>query len=97
VGLGGASQREQEVALDPVVVVLGLRVDHAEHCVGVGAAVHVGQAPVVAGDGDRARVAFAAFTVGIGVGVGSGVGALLRRGGDHRHCTGNECGQRQQA
>ena len=51
-GLGEAAEGGQVVGLDPVEVVLGLGIGHAEHSVGVGAAVDVGDAPVVARDGD---------------------------------------------
>jgi hypothetical protein len=40
------------VHLDPVEVVLRLRVDHAEHGVGVGSPPNVGDPPLVARDGD---------------------------------------------
>ena len=48
--------RVEVVGLDAVEVVLGLRVDHAEHRVGVGLAVDVRDAPVVADDGDALRL-----------------------------------------
>ena len=48
--------RVDVVRLDAVEVVLGLRVDHAEHRVGVGLAVDVRDAPVVADDGDVLRL-----------------------------------------
>src|SRR3546814_11775099 len=49
-GLGHPPQRQQIIVLDPVEVVLGLRVDHAEHGIGITGTVHMGNAPVVAGD-----------------------------------------------
>ena len=51
-GLGGAAQRGEIVGLDAREVVLGLGVDHPEHRVGVGLALDVGDAPIVAGDRD---------------------------------------------
>ncbi len=51
--LGGAAQRGQVVGLHPVEVVLGLGIDHPEHGLCVGLAVHMGDAPVVADDGHR--------------------------------------------
>ena len=44
--------RVQVVGLDPIEVVLGLRVDQAEHRVSIGLAVDVGDAPIVPEDGD---------------------------------------------
>ncbi len=54
-GFGQTAKRVQVVGLHPVEVVLGLRVDHAEDRVSVGAAVHVGDAPVVPDDGEPRR------------------------------------------
>jgi hypothetical protein len=51
-GLGEAAHRIEVVGLDAVEVVLGLRIGHAEHRIGIGLAVHMGDAPVVARDGD---------------------------------------------
>ena len=51
-GFGEAAQGIEIVGLDAVEVVLGLGVDHAEDGVGVGLAGDVGDAPVVADDGD---------------------------------------------
>ena len=47
---GRAAQGGQVIRLDAREVVLGLRVDHAEHRVGVGLAVDVRDSPIVAGD-----------------------------------------------
>ena len=51
-GLGQATLRVEEIHLDPVEVVFGLSVDHAEHGVRVGLAVDVWDAPVVSDDRD---------------------------------------------
>src|SRR5204863_6127826 len=48
--------RVQVVGLDPIEVVLGLRVDQAEHRVSIGLAVDVGDAPIVPEDGDALRL-----------------------------------------
>ncbi len=47
---GGAAERGQVIRLDSRKVVLGLRIDRAEHGVGVGMSMHVRNAPVVAND-----------------------------------------------
>ena len=52
-GLGRAPERREVVHLDAVEVVLGLGVGRAEHRVGVGLAVNVGDAVIVAGYGHR--------------------------------------------
>src|SRR6202012_934058 len=44
------------VALDAIEVVLRLRVDRAEHGIGIGFAVYMGDAPVVADDVNARRV-----------------------------------------
>ena len=62
-----APHRVQVVRLDAVEVVFGLRVDHAEHGVGVGLAGDVRDAPVVADDGDVLRLFLPARRVGTGV------------------------------
>ena len=54
-GFGKAAQVDQIIGLDPVEVVFGLGIDHAEHGVGVGRAMDMGDAPLVAGDGDLGR------------------------------------------
>ena len=64
-GLREAADRGQVVRLDAVEVVLGLRVDDAEYGVRVGAAVHVGNAPVVAGDRHGLRPLLPACKVGL--------------------------------
>ena len=51
-GFGEAAQGVDVVGLDAVEVVFGLGVLHAEDSVGVGFAVDVRDAPVVADDGD---------------------------------------------
>ncbi len=51
-GLGQATHGVEEVRLDPVEVVLGLGVHEPEDGVGVRIGVDVGDAPVVADDGD---------------------------------------------
>jgi hypothetical protein len=55
-GLGQPPDRVQVVGLDPVEVVLGLGVDHAEDSVGVGLRIDVGDAAIVADDGDAGRL-----------------------------------------
>ncbi len=56
--LGEPSDRIEVVRLDAVEIVLGLRVDDAEHRVRVGLAVHVRDAPRVADDRDVLRLPF---------------------------------------
>ena len=58
-GFRQAAKAIQEVRLDPVEVVLGLRVDHAEDGVGVAAAMDMGDAPIIALDGDARRLPLA--------------------------------------
>ena len=78
-GLRQAADRGQVVRLDAVEVVLGLRVDDAEYGIGVGAAVHVGDAPVVAGDRHGLRLLLPACKVGLRA-AGRG-----RTGGERHH------------
>src|SRR5438105_15531288 len=52
--------RVDVVRLDSIEIVLGLRVDHAEYSVRVGGAEDMGDAPIVADYGDRARLALPA-------------------------------------
>ncbi len=59
------AQRIQVVRLDPVEIVLGLRVLHAEHGVRIGFAVHVRDAPVVADDRDALRLLLPAGDVAL--------------------------------
>ena len=54
-GFGGAAQSGEVVPLHAVEVVLALGVDHAEDGIGVGMAVDVSDAPIVADDGDASR------------------------------------------
>ena len=56
-GLGQAAHGVQVVGLDAVEVVFRLGVDHAEHRIGVGGAMHMGDAPVVTDDADPLRFA----------------------------------------
>lgn len=65
-GLGEAAEADEVVALDAVEVVLGLRVHHPEHRVGVRLAHHMRDAPVVAGDRHPGRLSFPAGEVGGG-------------------------------
>jgi hypothetical protein len=58
------TERLDVVGLDPVEVVLGLRVLHAEYRIGVGFAVYVGDAPIVTVDGDALRLPIPAGDVG---------------------------------
>ena len=51
-GFGGAAECGKVVHLHAVEVVLALGVDHAEDGIGVGVAVDMGDAPIVAHDGD---------------------------------------------
>ena len=55
-GLRQAAHGVDVVGLDAIEVVFGLGVLHAEDGVGVGFAVDVGDAPVVADDGDAGRL-----------------------------------------
>ena len=63
-GFCRASLRRDEVGLDPVEVVLGLRIDHAEHGIRVGFSLDVRNAPVVAGDRDAAGLRLPARHLG---------------------------------
>ena len=51
-GFRRPAKRSQVVGLDAIEVVLALRIDHAEHHVGIGFTVDVGDAPVVSNDVD---------------------------------------------
>ena len=51
-GLGQPAQIDQIIALDPRKIVLGLRIDHAVHRIGIGMPVNMRDAPFVARDGD---------------------------------------------
>ena len=55
-GLGQAAHGVDVVGLDAIEIVFGLGVHHAEDGVGVGLAVDVRDAPVVADDGDVVRL-----------------------------------------
>ena len=55
-GFGEAAHGVDVVGLDAIEVVFGLGVFHAEDGVGVGFSVDVGDAPVVANDGDVKRL-----------------------------------------
>jgi len=55
VGLGQAPQGVQVVGLNAPEVVLGLRVDQPEYRFGIGGGADMGDAPIVANDGDRMR------------------------------------------
>ncbi len=44
-GLGEAAETHEIVRFDPVEVIFGLRVDHAEDCVGICMTLHVGRCP----------------------------------------------------
>ena len=54
IGFRETSHRIDVVQLDPIEVVFGLGVDHAEDRVGIGFSVDVRDAPIVADDGDVA-------------------------------------------
>ena len=88
-GLGQSAHGVDIVGLDPVEVVLGLGVLHAEHGVRVRLAVHVGDAPVVAGDGDVGRLPLPPGQLlrgGVaGVGLGGGRRRREREGGRGDH------------
>src|SRR2546429_692959 len=60
---GEPAERVQVVRLDAVEVVLGLGVLHPEHRVGVSLPIDVRDAPIVADDGDVARLALPAGDV----------------------------------
>ena len=49
-GLGKPAECDEIIGLDPVEVILGLGVDHAEDGIGIGRAVDMGNAPIVARD-----------------------------------------------
>ena len=72
VGLRVPPERVQIVGLHPVEVVLGLRVLHAEHGLGIGVAVNVGNAPIVAGDRHRRRLPLPAGDLLLVLGAGNG-------------------------
>ena len=55
-GFGETALRVDEVGFDPVEVVFGLGIDHAEHGVGVGLALDVRNAEIIAGDGNGGPV-----------------------------------------
>src|ERR1700722_18806291 len=50
-GLGQATQSIDVVALDPIEIILGLRVHHSEDRVAITLAVNVRNSPIVADDG----------------------------------------------
>ena len=64
-GFGHSSKRVQVVGLDPVEIVLGLRVLHAEDGVRIGLAEDVRDAPVVADDRDVLGVALPAGEIAL--------------------------------
>ena len=64
-GLGQAPHGVDVVGLDPIEVILGLRVLHAEDRAGVGFSVDVRDAPIVADDGDSRGLLLPAGQVGI--------------------------------
>ena len=80
-GLGQPAQRVKVIGLHPIEVILGLRIGHAEHRVGVGLAVDVRDAPVVASDRDGLRLALPARFVGR-VRLCRGYQAQGKQGGD---------------
>jgi hypothetical protein len=57
-----------------------LGVDHAEHGVRVGLAIDVGDAPVVADDGDLLRLSFQPSRIGLGGRTGGARGAQGSKG-----------------
>ena len=77
VGFCRSPLREEEVVLDPVEVVLGLRVHETEHRIRIGLSVDVRDPPVVAGDGDVLRLRLPGGQV---FGDGCVSGGLLRCG-----------------
>ena len=72
-GLGQAALRVDEVGFDAIEIILRLGVDHAEHGVGVGLALDVGDAPIITGDGDS----------GLAGGPAIGFGRGQRRDGEN--------------
>ena len=72
-GFGQPAHRVQVIGLDPVEVVLGLRIHHAEYRVGVGLAVDVRDAPVVPDDGDALGAPLPARDVGVCRLIGGGL------------------------
>ena len=81
--LGEATEGVEVVELDAREIVLGLRVEKTEDGVGVGPAVDVRDAPVVAGEGDVARVLLPAGEVVGGVSGESGEGHEQEAGEFH--------------
>ena len=63
-GLGQAPHGVDVVGLDPIEVILGLRVLHAEDRAGVGFSVDVRDAPIVADDGDARGLLLPAHGLG---------------------------------
>ena len=47
---GQPAQVGQVVDFDPAKIILGLRIDHAEHRIGIAVAFDMGNPPIVAGD-----------------------------------------------
>src|ERR1700739_70964 len=62
--LGGASEGGEVIRLDAGEVILTLRVDHSEDCIGVAFAMHMRNTPVVAHDGDARRLGLPSDLVG---------------------------------
>ena len=66
-GEGPQAEIVEIIGLHPREVILGLGIDHAEHGVGVGAAVDMGDAVVVPHDGDPGRFRLPAGSVALAV------------------------------
>src|SRR5207244_5586348 len=62
-GFSQAAHPIKVVGLDPIEIVFSLRIDHSEDRVGVSLAMNVRNAPVVARDGDVARLCLPAHLI----------------------------------
>ena len=86
-GFGKPAERVDVIRLDAIEVVLGLRVHHSEHRIGIRVSVHVRDAPVVAHDAGALRLLAPARDLGgwrDRGGRGNARGARGRRAGDER-------------
>ena len=82
-GFGEAALRVDEVGFDPVEIVFGLGVDHAEYGVGVGLALDVRDAEIIAGDGDGGLVLVPTVSLWGGQGRGGDEGGEEGEAQDH--------------
>ena len=75
--------RVDEVGFDPVEIVFGLGIDHAEHGVGVGLALDVRNAEIIAGDGNGGLVLVPTVSLWGGQGRGGDEGGEEGEAQDH--------------